>query len=39
MVGSILTLALFALVYQAYCVKVSPKLVLVGVVWGLGLPI
>jgi hypothetical protein len=37
--GSILTLALFALSYQAYRAKVSPKLVLVGAVWGLGLPI
>lgn len=37
--GSILTLAPFALAYQAYCAKVSLKLVLVAAVWGLGLPI
>ena len=33
--GSILTLALFALAYQAYRAKVSLKLVLVAAVWGL----
>ena len=32
--GSILTLALFALAYQAYRAKVSLKLVLVAAVWG-----
>ena len=37
--GSILTLALFALAYQAYRAKVSLKLVLVAAVWGLGFPI
>ncbi len=37
--GSLLTLALFALAYQAYRAEVSPKLVLVAAVWGLGLPI
>ena len=35
--GSILTLALFALAYQVYRAEVSPKLVLVAAVWGLGL--
>jgi hypothetical protein len=39
MLGSILTLALFVLSYQAYRAQVSPKLVLVAAVWGPVLPI
>ncbi len=39
LLGSLLTLALFALVFQAYRAKVSSWLVLVSAVWAIGLPI
>ncbi len=37
--GTILTLALFVLAYQAYRARVSRWLVLVAVLWGIGLPL
>lgn len=39
LLGSILTLALFGLAYQAYRAKVTPWLVILAVVWGIGLPV
>jgi hypothetical protein len=39
LLGSVLTLALFVLTYQAYCAGVSKWLVLIAAVWAIGLPI
>ncbi len=39
LLGSLLSLALLGLAYQAYKAKISPKLVIIAAIWGIVLPI